>query len=105
MRLPLDRGAGLQRFPQSPWLAYGAAWAEAGAANWRVAMLHFEQARREPTLAPFAAIEANRIRRLLGEPQLPAAAEQMGPHSRLQQPPLPSRPPQRKRPLLSAASR
>jgi Zn-dependent protease with chaperone function len=77
--------AGLQRFPQSPWLAYGAAWAEAGAANWRVALLHFEQARREPTLAPFAAIEANRIRRLLGEPQLPAAAERMGPHSRLQQ--------------------
>ncbi|MDR7330972.1 M48 family metallopeptidase [Roseateles asaccharophilus] len=77
--------AGQQRFPQSTWLAYGAAWAEAGAANWRVALRHFEQARGEPTLAPFAAIEANRLRRLLGEAQLPADAERIGPHSRLQQ--------------------
>lgn len=77
--------AGQQRFPQSGWLAYGAAWAEAGATNWQAALRHFEQARSEPTLAPFAAVEANRIRRLLGEPQLPAAAERMGPPSRLQE--------------------
>ncbi|PTT88030.1 hypothetical protein DBR42_10495 [Pelomonas sp. HMWF004] len=75
--------AGLQRFPQHAWLAYGAAWAEAGAANWRVALRNYELARTAPTLAPFATIEANRLRRLLGEPQLSADAERFGPPSRL----------------------
>jgi Zn-dependent protease with chaperone function len=75
--------AGLQRFPQHTWLAYGAAWAEAGAANWRVAMRNYELARAEPALAPFATIEANRLRRLLGEQLLPASEERIGPPSRL----------------------
>ena len=75
---------GLARFPQHAWLAYGAAWAEAGAANWRVALRDYELARSEPTLAPYAAIEANRLRRLLGEKPLPEEAERLGPASRLQ---------------------
>lgn len=77
--------AGLARFPTHPWLAYGAAWAEAGAANWRVALRDYELARAEPTLAPFATIEANRMRRLLGEKLLDASAERVGPPSRLQE--------------------
>lgn len=76
--------AGLRRFPQHAWLAYGAAWAEAGAANWRVALRDYELARAEPSLAPFAAIEANRLRRLLNEAPLPAEAERLLPPSRLQ---------------------
>ena len=77
--------AGLQRFPQHAWLAYGAAWAEAGAANWRVALRDYELARAAPALAPFATIEANRLRRLLHEAPLPADAERIGPPSRLQE--------------------
>jgi len=76
--------AGLRRFPRHAWLAYGAAWAEAGAANWRVALRDYELARAEPSLAPLATIEANRLRRLLQEPPLPAEAERIGPPSRLQ---------------------
>ncbi|MDR7269141.1 Zn-dependent protease with chaperone function [Pelomonas saccharophila] len=76
--------AGLSRFPQHPWLAYGAAWAEAGNANWRVALRNYELARAEPTLAPFATVEANRLRRLLGEKPLDSVAERIGPPSRLQ---------------------
>jgi len=75
--------SGLRRFPQHAWLAYGAAWGEAGAANWRVALRDYELARAEPTLAPFATIEANRLRRLLGEPPLAAEGERIGPSSRL----------------------
>lgn len=75
--------AGLKRFPQHPWLAYGAAWAEAGDANWRVALRNYELARAEPALAPYAAIESNRLRRLLGETPLEADAERFGPPSRL----------------------
>lgn len=76
--------AGLARFPQHAWLAYGAAWVEAGNADWRVALRDYERARAEPTLAPFATIEANRLRRLLGEQLLDAEAERIGPPSRLQ---------------------
>jgi hypothetical protein len=75
--------AGQRRFPQHAWLAYGAAWAEVGGANWRVALRDYELARGELALAPFAAIEAGRLRRLLGEPPLPADAERIGPPSRL----------------------
>jgi Zn-dependent protease with chaperone function len=75
---------GLKRFPKHAWLAYGAAWTEAGAANWRAALHNYELARAEPALAPFATVEANRLRRLLGEPLLPAADERIGPPSRLQ---------------------
>lgn len=75
--------AGLERFPQHAWLAYGAAWAEAGNANWRVALRNYELARSQPALAPFAAIESNRLRRLLGEKLLDAEAERIGPGSRL----------------------
>ncbi|WP_457389155.1 M48 family metalloprotease [Roseateles sp. P5_E1] len=75
--------AGLARFPQHAWLAYGAAKAEAGNANWRVALRDYELARVEPALAPFASIEANRLRRLLGEKELGVEAERIGPPSRL----------------------
>ncbi|KQV60999.1 hypothetical protein ASC95_06155 [Pelomonas sp. Root1217] len=75
--------AGLARFPQDAWLAYGAAKVEAGNANWRVALRDYELARAEPALAPFAAIEANRLRRLLGEKELGVEAERIDPPSRL----------------------
>jgi hypothetical protein len=76
--------AGLQRFTQHPWMAYGAAWVEASQANWRVALRDYELARAEPVLAPFATVEANRLRRLLNEKPLPAEDERIGPVSRLQ---------------------
>lgn len=83
---PLRDGAllaGLTRFPQHAWLAHGAALVEAGRANWRVALRNYELARMEAALAPFATIQANRLRRLLGEKPWDARSEQVGPPSRL----------------------
>ncbi len=74
---------GLRRFPNHAWLAYGAAWMEAGSGSWRVALRNYELARSEPKLAPFATIEANRLRRLLGETPWSADGESFGPPSRL----------------------
>jgi len=74
---------GLRRFPSHAWLAYGAAWMEAGAGSWRVALRNYELARAEPMLAPFATIEANRLRRLLGETPWGTDGESFGPPSRL----------------------